>query len=238
MTANMLTNPQFSVTALAAIRERAKLAAIQAGRPPSDVTLIGVTKTQAVETVRAAIAAGLTEFGENYVKEAVAKIALIGGAPITWHFIGQIQANKARPIAESFGWVHTIDRLSLAKRLSDLRPAQAPPLQLCIQVQLAAEVGKGGVPPHEVAGLALAIQQLPRVRLRGLMCIPPQNDDPQVQRGYFATMRGLTSDLNHQGLGLDTLSMGMTNDFESAILEGATHIRIGTALFGKRTPHP
>jgi len=237
MTANMLTNPQFSVTVLAAIRERARLAAIQAGRPPSDITLIGVTKTQPVETIRAAIAAGLTDFGENYVQEAVTKVALINGAPITWHFIGQIQANKARPIAESFGWVHTIDRLQIAQRLSDLRPPMAPPLQLCIQVKLAAEMGKGGIPPHEVAGLALAIEQLPRVRLRGLMCIPPQNEDPAAQRRQFAAMRELKTDLNRQGLGLDSLSMGMTNDFESAILEGATHIRIGTALFGKRTPN-
>jgi hypothetical protein len=233
----MLTNPQFSVTVLAAIRERARLAAIQAGRPPSDITLIGVTKTQPVETIRAAIAAGLTDFGENYVQEAVTKVALINGAPITWHFIGQIQANKARPIAESFGWVHTIDRLQIAQRLSDLRPPMAPPLQLCIQVKLAAEMGKGGIPPHEVAGLALAIEQLPRVRLRGLMCIPPQNEDPAAQRRQFAAMRELKTDLNRQGLGLDSLSMGMTNDFESAILEGATHIRIGTALFGKRTPN-
>jgi pyridoxal phosphate enzyme (YggS family) len=237
MTANMLTNPQFSVTVLAAIRERARLAAIQAGRPPSDITLIGVTKTQPVETIRAAIAAVLTDFGENYVQEAVTKVALINGAPITWHFIGQIQANKARPIAESFGWVHTIDRLQIAQRLSDLRPPMAPPLQLCIQVKLAAEMGKGGIPPHEVAGLALAIEQLPRVRLRGLMCIPPQNEDPAAQRRQFAAMRELKTDLNRQGLGLDSLSMGMTNDFESAILEGATHIRIGTALFGKRTPN-
>jgi len=233
----MLTNPQFSVTVLAAIRERARLAAIQAGRLPSDITLIGVTKTQPVETIRAAIAAGLTDFGENYVQEAVTKVALISGAPITWHFIGQIQANKARPIAESFGWVHTIDRLQIAQRLSDLRPPMAPPLQLCIQVKLAAEVGKGGIPPHEVAGLALAIEQLPRVRLRGLMCLPPQNEDPAAQRRQFAAMRELKTDLNRQGLGLDSLSMGMTNDFESAILEGATHIRIGTALFGKRTPN-
>ncbi len=202
------------------------------------ITLLAVSKAQPASAIRAAAAEGLCDFGESYLSEALEKLDALEALPLTWHFIGRVQANKTRPIAERFQWVHGVDRLHIAQRLSAQRPVHAPPLNVCIQVNLAGEPGKAGVPPAELAGLAAAIGPLPRLRLRGLMCIPPVETDPPRQRGWFAGLRELQEALNAQGAGLDTLSMGMSGDFESAILEGSTVVRIGTALFGPRTPQP
>jgi pyridoxal phosphate enzyme (YggS family) len=230
----MLTAPQFLPANLASFRERIARAAHASGRSPESVTLVGVTKTHPAETVIAARAAGLTDFGENYLQEALPKLAAVPRAGIEWHFIGQLQANKTRAVAESFDWVHTLDRLRIAERLSAQRPFHGPPLKVLLQVRLADEPGKGGVLPAELGALARAVAALPRLELRGLMCMPPPSDDERVQRRYFAQLRGLRDDLNATGLKLDALSMGMSADFEAAVLEGATHIRIGTALFGAR----
>src|SRR5262249_18964951 len=153
---------------------------------------------------------------------------------LTWHFIGRLQANKTRPVAEAFDWVHALDRLKIAERLSAQRPFHAPPLNVCLQVNLAGEASKGGVTPAELPGLAAPVARLPRLALRGLMCIPPEESDPQRQRAWFAQLRGLREQLQATGLALDTLSMGMSGDFEAAIAEGATIVRVGTALFGPR----
>jgi hypothetical protein len=233
----MLTGPQFLAANLGTVRQRIAAAARAAGRPPESVTLIGVSKGQPVELVAAARAAGLSHFGENYVQEALAKIAAVPRQGLTWHFIGQLQTNKTRPVAEEFDWVHTVDRLKLAERLSAQRPFHGPPLSVCLQVKLAAEAAKGGVVPAELPSLARAVAALPRLRLRGLMCVPPASDDVAVQRGFFARLRDLAAALNREDLGLDVLSMGMSADLEAAILEGATHVRVGTALFGPRKPH-
>ena len=205
-----------------------------AGRDPASITLVAVTKTQPAGVVRAAALLGVTEFGENYVREAAEKIESVADPALDWHFIGGLQANKTRTVASLFGWVHSIDRLSLARRLSEQRPFHAPPLNLCIQVALVPEATKGGVAPADVPGLAREIAALPRIRLRGLMCLPPPVAGSAAQRDLFASLRRLRERLNADGLGLDTLSMGMSGDFEAAILEGATHVRIGTALFGER----
>jgi hypothetical protein len=233
----MLTGPQFLAANIEAVRSRIVAAARAAGRPPESVTLIGVTKGQPAELVAAAREAGLTDLGENYVQEALAKIASVPRPGLTWHFIGQLQANKTRPIAEQFDWVHTVDRLKLAERLSAQRPFHGPPLTVCLQVKLADEAGKGGVAPAELPALARAVAALPRLALRGLMCVPPPSDDLAVQRGYFARLRELAEALRRDGLTLDVLSMGMSADLEAAVLEGATHVRIGTALFGPRSVH-
>jgi pyridoxal phosphate enzyme (YggS family) len=234
MGANMLTGPHFSSLRLDAVRENLARAARAAGRDPATVTLVGVTKTVPAAVVAAARDAGLADFGENYVQEATAKIAAVPRAGVAWHYIGQLQTNKTRAVAEQFDWVHTVDRLKLAERLSAQRPFHGPPLEVCLQVKLADEETKGGARPAELPALAGAVATLPRLRLRGLMCMPPPSGDPMVQRGFFATLRALRDDLNRQGLNLDVLSMGMSGDYEAAILEGATHVRIGTALFGAR----
>ena len=230
----MLTGPQFLAANVAAVRARIEVVTRAAGRPPGSVTLIGVSKGQPAALVAAAREAGVTEFGENYVQEALAKVAAVPRAGLTWHFIGQLQANKTRPVAEQFDWVHTVDRLKIAERLSAQRPFHGPPLQVCLQVRLEDEPGKGGVTPAELPALARAVAALPRLALRGLMCVPPASDDLAVQRGYFARLRELAGDLGRQGVALDVLSMGMSADLEAAVLEGATHVRIGTALFGPR----
>ena len=206
-----------------------------AGRAPESVTLVAVTKSQTAESIRAAATCGVTDFGENYVREALGKMNQLAGLPLRWHFIGGIQSNKTRAIAERFDWVHSIDRASVARRLSEQRPYHAPPLNLCIQVELVPEPNKGGVPPDKVRELAAAAVLLPRVRLRGLMCVPPPQPDLAAERRVFAALRTLLEELNADGHNLDTLSMGMSGDFEAAILEGATLVRIGTALFGRRT---
>ncbi len=233
----MLTGPQFSPANVDAVRHRISTAALAAGRPPGSVTLIGVSKGQPVERVAAARDAGLTDFGENYVQEALAKIAAVPRAGLSWHFIGQLQTNKTRVVAEQFDWVHTVDRLKIAERLSAQRPFHGPPLAVCLQVKLADEAVKGGASPAELPALARAVAALPRLALRGLMCVPPESDDLAVQRGYFARLRELAESLRRQGLALDALSMGMSADLEAAVLEGATHVRIGTALFGPRSVH-
>jgi len=196
--------------------------------------LVAVTKGKSAESIREAATAGVTDFGENYLKEALPKIDLLGGLAVNWHYIGQIQSNKTRPIAAAFSWVHSIDRLGVAQRLSEQRPFHAPPLKVCLQVALIPEPAKGGVAPAMLRQLATSVAQLPRLELRGLMCIPPPQPDVPAMRAMFARLRLLKDDLNANGLKLDTLSMGMSADFESAIAEGATMVRIGTALFGAR----
>jgi PLP dependent protein len=233
----MLTGPQFLAANIEAVRRRIAAAAHAAGRPPGSVTLIGVTKGQPADVVAAARAAGLGDLGENYLQEALAKIASVPRPGLTWHFIGQLQANKTRAVAEHFDWVHTVDRLKLAERLSAQRPFHGPPLAICLQVKLADEAAKAGVVPAELPALARAVAALPRLALRGLMCVPPASEDVAVQRGYFARLRELAESLRRGGLGLDALSMGMSADLEAAVLEGATHVRIGTALFGPRRVH-
>jgi hypothetical protein len=230
----MLIGPQNSAELVAAVRSRIELAAQAAGRDPGSITLIAVSKAQSAELVRRVATAGVTDFGENYLQEAIAKMAALASLSLRWHFIGGIQSNKTRAIAERFDWVHSIDRLGVARRLAEQRPFHAPPLNVCIQVALSAEERKGGVAPAGLAELAAGIANLPRLRLRGLMCVPAPQADPQAQRAVFAQLRRARDDLNRDGAGLDTLSMGMSGDFEAAIAEGATCIRIGTALFGAR----
>jgi PLP dependent protein len=229
----MLIGPQNLTLPVNHVRSRIRSAAIAAGRDPAAVTLVAVTKAQTAESVRLAATAGVTDFGENYLKEALAKMDQLADLPLAWHFIGAIQSNKTRPIAERFDWVHSLDRLTVARRLSEQRPFHAPPLNVCIQVALVHEPAKGGIAPEKLAELAGAVAELPRMRLRGLMCLPPPLD-PTAQRDIFARLRVALEDLNAGGLKLDTLSMGMSGDFESAIAEGATLVRIGTALFGAR----
>jgi pyridoxal phosphate enzyme (YggS family) len=211
-------------------------AAAAAGRSVDSVTLLAVSKGQPAELIRAAAAEGLTDIGESYLGEALGKIEALRDLPLTWHFIGRLQANKTRQIAERFAWVHGVDRLRIAERLAAQRPYHAPALNVCIQVNLAGEATKGGVPPGEVPGLAAAVARLPRLALRGLMCIPPEESDAGRQGHWFAGLRALQDSLKAAGLRLDTLSMGMSGDFEAAIREGATIVRIGTALFGPRPP--
>ena len=230
----MLIGPQNSTLPVNCVRSRIRQAASAAGRDPGTVTLVAVTKAQTAETIRDAATAGVTDFGENYVQEALAKMDRLGDLAVRWHFIGALQSNKTRAVAERFDWVHTLDRLSVARRLSEQRPFHAPPLNLCIQVKLVPEPNKGGVEPDHVGPLAAAAAQLPRVRLRGLMCIPPADPNVGAARVVFARLRALLEELNASGHKLDTLSMGMSGDFESAIAEGATLVRIGTALFGSR----
>jgi len=213
-------------------------AAAGAGRSADSVTLLAISKGQPAELIRAAAAAGVTAIGESYLAEALGKMQALGDLPLAWHFVGRLQANKTRQVAEAFAWVHSLDRLKIAERLAAQRPPHAPALNVCIQVNLAGEASKGGVPAADAAGLAAAVAALPRLALRGLMCIPPEETDPGRQRAWFARLRTLRDSLNAGGLRLDTLSMGMSGDFEAAIQEGATLVRIGTALFGPRSSLP
>jgi pyridoxal phosphate enzyme (YggS family) len=230
----MLTGPQNVAVHVNHVRSRIITSAQAAGRDPASVTLVAVGKAKPAKNLREAATAGVTDFGENYLQEALGKMDQLSDLGLHWHFIGTIQSNKTRAIAERFDWVHSVDRLGIALRLSEQRPFHAPPLNLCIQVALAEEPGKGGLEPVLLAGLAARIADLPRVRLRGLMCVPPLQRDAAAQRAVFSRLRVLLEGLNAGGLELDTLSMGMSGDFESAIAEGATHVRIGTALFGGR----
>jgi len=230
----MLIGPQNSTLHVNYVRSRIRQAAEAAGRDPATVTLVAVTKAQTAETIRLAATAGVTDFGENYFQEASSKMDQLADLALRWHFIGGIQSNKTRIIAERFDWVHSVDRLSIARRLSAQRPFHAPPLNLCIQVELVPEPNKGGVQPGDVGPLAAAAAELPRIRLRGLMCVPPPQTNVAAERAVFARLRTLLEELNASGLELDTLSMGMSGDYESAIAEGATLVRIGTALFGSR----
>jgi len=216
------------------VRERVVRAAAAAGRSAQSVTLLAIGKAQPPALLAAAADCGLEDFGESYLQEALAKIAALQDRNLSWHFVGRVQANKTRPIAEHFAWVHAVDRLKIAERLSDQRPPLLPALNVCLQVNVAGEAAKGGVAPGELPALAASVARLPRVTLRGLMCIPPEETDPARQRAWFAKLRVLRDELNAAGARLDTLSMGMSGDFEAAILEGATIVRLGTALFGPR----
>jgi len=224
---------------LQAVGRRIAAAAQQAGRQPGEVALLAVSKTFPDGAVREAFEAGQRAFGENYVQEGVAKVAALADLreQIVWHFIGPLQSNKTRLVAEHFDWVHAIDRLRVAERLSAQRPAGMTPLQVCIQVNISGEASKSGVVPAETLALARAVAALPNLRLRGLMAIPEPEADPAAQRQPFAAMRALLDQLRAAGLALDTLSMGMSADMDAAIAEGATLVRIGTAIFGARPAH-
>ncbi len=230
----MTDNMNAIATRLAAVRRNIREAEDDAGRPPHSVTLLAVSKTFPTEAVRACAAAGQVRFGENYLQEALAKIAALADLHLEWHFIGPLQSNKTRPVAENFHWVHTIDRLKIAQRLNDQRPAHLPPLQVCIQVNTSGEASKSGVDFAELPALAAALRALPRLRLRGLMTIPAPSDDPVAQRAPFRALREALEGLNAEGYGLDTLSMGMSDDLEAAVAEGATLVRVGSAIFGAR----
>jgi PLP dependent protein len=230
----MLMNPQNLPAAVQEVRARMARAAAAAGRSAQSVTLLAVGKAQPLELLAAAADCGVTDFGESYLQEALAKMAALRTRALTWHFIGRIQANKTRPIAEAFSWVHALDRPKVAERLAAQRPPEAPPLNVCLEVNIAGEPSKGGLMPAELPDLAAAVARLPRLALRGLMCIPPEESEPARQRAWFARLRGLRDDLNAAGYSLDTLSMGMSGDFEAAIREGATIVRLGTVLFGAR----
>jgi len=201
-----------------------------------EVTLLAVSKAQPAEKLREAFVAGQKQFGENYLQEALNKQAELSDLPIEWHFIGPIQSNKTQPIAQHFSWVHGVDRLKIAQRLNDARPAELAPLQICLQVNTSGEASKSGITPDELPALATAIKDMPRLQLRGLMTIPEPTEDENLQRQRFQQMRALLEDLNKNGAGLDTLSMGMSNDYALAVQEGATIVRVGSAIFGARPP--
>ena len=219
---------------LQAVRDAMMAAAVKVGRRSDDVRLLAVSKTFAPDVLREAYQAGLRCFAENYLQEALGKIAALHDLPIEWHYIGSIQSNKTQAIATNFAWVHSVDSLKIARRLSEQRPAHLPALQVCLQVNISGEASKGGVTPEQAGSLAQAIVKLPRLELRGLMTIPSPSDEFAVQRLPFGRLRDLRDQLNQQGLQLDTLSMGMSHDFVAAIAEGATMVRIGTAIFGSR----
>ncbi|MFP3675995.1 YggS family pyridoxal phosphate-dependent enzyme [Pseudomonas sp. SIMBA_041] len=216
---------------IAQVSSRIRAAALAAQRDEHSVQLLAVSKTKPVQALREAYAAGLRDFGENYLQEALGKQLELADLPLIWHFIGPIQSNKTRAIAEHFAWVHSVDRLKIAQRLSEQRPADLPPLNICIQVNVSGEASKSGCTPADLPALAKAISELPRLNLRGLMAIPEPTDDRAEQDAAFAAVQRLQASLD---LPLDTLSMGMSHDLESAIAMGATWVRIGTALFGAR----
>lgn len=219
---------------LQAVEARIRSACLAAGRNPAAVSLLAVSKTWPAASVREAAACGQRAFGESYVQEAVAKIQKVADPNLEWHFIGPIQSNKTRPIAEHFGWVHGIDRLKVAERLSEQRPENLPPIQVCVQVNVSGEASKSGIAPAGAPALCRAVAALPNLRLRGLMAIPEPTDDPALARARFRTLREIRDQLNGDGFRLDTLSMGMSDDMEAAIMEGATLVRVGTAIFGMR----
>ena len=234
----MLTGPQNSSalvrTGLENTRRRIAAAAFDAHRDPATVTLLAVSKQQPAEAVRAAFALGQRDFGENYVQEAIAKIDALADLEIVWHFIGQLQSNKTRAVAERFHWVHTVDRERIARRLSEQRPHHAPPLKVCLQVKLDPEPGKGGVAVDDLPALAARVAELPRLELRGLMCIPEPRETAVEQRAIFDRLAAALAALQAAGHRMDTLSMGMSADLETAVAAGATIVRIGTAIFGER----
>ena len=216
---------------IAKVGARIREAAQASQRNFADIGLLAVSKTKPAEAIREAHAAGLRDFGENYLQEALEKQTQLADLTLIWHFIGPIQSNKTRPIAEHFDWVHSVDRLKIAQRLSEQRPAHLPALNICLQVNVSGEQSKSGCSPEELTALARAVVALPNLRLRGLMAIPEPTDDVAAQHAAFARLRQLRDEL---ALNLDTLSMGMSHDLEAAIAEGATWVRIGTALFGAR----
>ena len=219
---------------LALISDLLQKAANEAGRDPASVNLLAVSKKQPLDKIRQAAAAGQRNFGENFVQEGVEKIEALAEFDLTWHFIGHLQSNKTRTVAEYFDWVHTIDKLKTARRLSDQRPDHLAPLNVCLQVNVDAEASKSGIAPAELPGLASACMELPGIRLRGLMCLPAIREDFEGQRVPFAALRHMAEELRQGGIDTDTLSMGMTADYRAAVFEGATIVRIGTALFGER----
>jgi pyridoxal phosphate enzyme (YggS family) len=234
---NLLDAPHIAAN-LARLRARISAAALQFGRSVDRITLVGASKGQPAAVIAAAQRAGLHDFGESYVQEALPKIEALAGAaapqPINWHFIGALQANKTRAVAENFAWVHGLDRLRNAQRLSDQRPYHAPPLNVCVQVHIGGEASKGGIEPSALPQLLRDLALLPRLKLRGLMCLPPPETDPTRQRYWLQQLHQLFESVNAAGAGLDTLSMGMSDDLEAAVDSGATVLRIGTALFGPR----
>jgi pyridoxal phosphate enzyme (YggS family) len=220
---------------LQAVRARIHAACAAAGRDPASVTLLAVSKTWPAPFLADAAACGQRAFGESYVQEAVAKVAALADQLLEWHFIGPLQSNKTRPVAEHFDWVHSIERLKIAERLSAQRPPHLPPLKVCLQVNVSGEASKSGCAPAAAVELARAVAALPHLDLRGLMAIPEPSDDTGLQRQRFADLRRLMARINDEcGGGMDTLSMGMSHDLEAAILEGATLVRVGTAIFGER----
>lgn len=219
---------------IAKVRRNIGAACAKAGRDAAAVTLVAVSKTRPAADIRAAVAAGATAIGENYLQEAGAKMAELAGLPVTWHFIGPIQSNKTRAIAEQFAWVHGVDRLKIAQRLSEQRPPALAPLNICLQVNISAEPSKAGVAVAALPALAAAVVQLPRLRLRGLMAIPKPGSNVAEQRRAFAAVRTAFEQLQRDYPQLDTLSMGMSADLDAAIAEGATLVRVGTAIFGRR----
>ena len=243
----MLTGPHFSAATLAnttthnllgrleETRTRIASAALRHGRTADSIGLVAISKTQPADSIRALRELGQRDFGENYLQEALPKLAALADLKLVWHYTGQLQANKTRPIAEHFHWVHTLDRERIAVRLNEQRPHYAAPLNICVQVRLAEEAGKAGIAPEEVAQLARRILELPQLRLRGLMCIPPPLETFEEQLAMFKRLADCQHDLIRQGFQLDTLSMGMSADLEAAVAAGATWVRIGTAIFGERT---
>jgi pyridoxal phosphate enzyme (YggS family) len=229
-------SPTLLPARLDAVHQRIESACAQAGRAGGSVRLLAVSKTQPADAVRAAFGAGQRAFGENYVQEALDKIAALADlrARLEWHLIGPLQSNKTRPVAEAFDWVHSVDRLKIAQRLSEQRPPGLPPLQVCLQVNVSGEASKSGLAPAELPEVARAVAALPRLRLRGLMSIPAPAQGFEAQRAPHRALRELLAALNAQGLALDTLSMGMSDDLEAAVAEGATLVRVGTAVFGAR----
>jgi len=217
------------------IRDLLTIAAVEADRDPDTVKLLAVSKKQPLDSVLAAAALGQRDFGENTVQEGLDKIRATVEEGLTWHFIGHLQSNKTRAVAENFDWVHTIDKPKIAKRLSQQRPTELAPLNVCLQVNIDNEPNKSGAGVDELSELAAACSELPNIRLRGLMCLPAIRDEFEAQRRPFAKLRELAEALRRSGVPIDTLSMGMTADYRAAIFEGATIVRIGTALFGERT---
>src|SRR6185369_5929242 len=228
----MLSRPQNCSDSTRGVQERIAEACRAAGRSVDSVTLLAVSKGQSAAAIDSAARAGVEHFGENFLQEALPKIAELAGRELTWHFIGRLQANKTRPVAEQFAWVHGIDRLKIAERLSAQRPYHAPALNVCLQLHVGGEASKGGVEAAEMRTLAAAVRELPNLKLRGLMCMPPAETDDARQRAWFREARQLFDYLNEHGFGLDTLSMGTSADFPAAIAEGATVVRVGTAIFG------
>lgn len=218
------------------VQERIAAACARAGRPVQSITLLAVSKTFDATCVREAFDAGQRRFGENYVQEALRKMDALADLPIEWHLIGPLQGNKARAAAERFDWVHSVDRLKIAQRLSEHRPPGRAPLDVCLQVNVSGEASKSGVAPQAVAALAREVAALPRLRLRGLMAIPEPAADFEAQRVPHRRLRELLEGLRREGLDVDTLSMGMSADLEAAVIEGATIVRVGSAIFGARPP--
>lgn len=220
--------------AITDVSQRIRAAEAASARPAGSVRLLAVSKTFPASAVQAAYAAGQRAFGENYVQELQAKAAALAGLDIEWHFIGPLQSNKTRIVAENAHWVHSIERLKIAQRLSEQRPAQLPPLQVCIQVNVSGEDSKSGCTPAEALALAHAVAALPNLQLRGLMCIPEPTTDMQKLASQFALLRQVQDELREDGLTLDTVSMGMSSDMAQAIAAGSTMVRVGTAIFGAR----